>query len=386
MSSVSRETANGMPMPASRRISTAMKGFTLVELMVSMVIGLIILAAVAQIFATSRGTYNLEEGMARVQESGRFAMEFLSQDIRMAGYAGCNSTGLSVGTVSGAGANTVCSTNFCNGVSPTSAAFDFNPDGIAGHKYIDGRTTNNLNDWTPTLPSAYFADGQVKAGTDVIIIQRGSTVNTNITGNPTPDNANIQIFDTTELAGVITANSVLMITDCKAGDVFRANSISSSSPKKTISHTSGNVSSHLSHKYGNDAELMLLISRAYFIGTGASGEPALMMRELSTTTGAVEPARELVEGIEELRILYGEDTDATADNIANRYRTADAVTSWRRVINVRVGLLAVTPVNVDAAPDNKPYTLVPGQTLAAKNDKRRRQMFTSTVQVRNRFN
>jgi type IV pilus assembly protein PilW len=361
-----------------------MKGFSLVELMVSMVIGLIILAALSQIFATSRGAYHLEEGMARVQESGRFAIEFLSQDIRMAGYAGCNSTGLSVGTVSGSGASTVCSTNFCNGVSPTSAAFDFNPDGIAGYRYTGGGSSNNLSDWTPNLPGAYFSNGQVKAGTDVIIIQRGSTINTNLTGNTTPDNANVQIIDTAELAGIITADTVLMVTDCKNGDVFRANNISSGSGKKTIAHTSGNVSSHLTHKYGNDAELMTLISRAYYIGTGASGEPALKLKEL-TTTGTVVDS-ELVEGIEELRILYGEDMDVTADNVANRYRTADNVASWRRVMNARVGLLARTPVNVDAEPDNRSYTLVPGQTLAAKNDKRRRQLFSSTIQVRNRFN
>jgi type IV pilus assembly protein PilW len=361
-----------------------MVGFSLVELMVAMVIGLIVLAAVAQIFATSRGTYHLEEGMARVQEGGRFAMEFLAQDIRMAGYAGCNSTGMTVGTVSGTGANTVCSTNFCNGVNPASAPFDFNPDGISGYYYAGNGTDNNLTDWNPDLPGTYFADGQVKAGTDVVIIQRGSTINANLTGNPTPDNANIQILETTDLAGIITAGTVLMITDCKAGDVFRANNISAASGKKTVAHTSGNVSSHLTHSYGNDAELMQLISRAYYIGTGVSGEPALKMKELVSAGSLVD--RELVEGIEEMRILYGEDTDATADNVADRYRTADVVASWRRVMNVRVGLLARTPVNVDVEPDNRPYTLVPGQTVSAKNDKRRRQMFSATFQVRNRFN
>lgn len=363
------------------------RGFSLPELMVAITIGLIVLAAVAQIFATSRGTYHLEEGMARVQESGRFAVEFLAQDIRMAGYAGCNSTGLTVGTLSGTGASTTCSTNFCNGVSPGSSVLNFNPDGISGYRYTGSGaiTANNLTDWTPILPSDYFSNGQVKAGTDVIIIQRGSTINTNLTGNTTPSNANIQIFDTTELAGVITADSVLMVTDCKAGDIFRATNLSSSSPKKTIAHAStGNISSHLTHKYGNDAELMLLISRAYYVGTGASGEPALKMKELTAAGSLVD--RELVEGIEEMRILYGEDTDATADNVPDKYRKPDEVVSWRKVLHVRLGLLARTPVNVDAQPDGKSYTLVPGQTVNAKNDNRRRQMFSATIQIRNRFN
>ena len=53
--------------------------------MVALTIGLILLAALTRLFVTSRSTYTLEEGLARVQESGRFAMEFLAQDIRMAG-------------------------------------------------------------------------------------------------------------------------------------------------------------------------------------------------------------------------------------------------------------------------------------------------------------
>ena len=77
-------------MPREPRSGSSIAGLTLVELMVAITIGLIILAAVARLFVTSRSTYTLEEGLARVQESGRFAMEFLSQDIRMAGYAGCN--------------------------------------------------------------------------------------------------------------------------------------------------------------------------------------------------------------------------------------------------------------------------------------------------------
>src|SRR6266536_1972585 len=73
------------------------RGLTLVELMIAMTIGLLILLAVSRIFVTSRATYTYEEGLARTQESGRFAMEFLSQDLRMSGYAGCSSK-LAVGT------------------------------------------------------------------------------------------------------------------------------------------------------------------------------------------------------------------------------------------------------------------------------------------------
>ena len=70
---------------------------------------------------------------------------------------------------------------------------------------------------------------------------------------------------------------------------------------------------------------MKLVSRAYFIGTGTGGEPSLMRKEL--TNAAASPpivARELVEGVEDMRILYGLDTDTTKDYVPNQYLHADS--------------------------------------------------------------
>jgi len=62
-------------------------GLTLVELMVSLVLGLFITTAVVQLFSGSKRSYNINEAMARVQENGRFAMSFLLYDARMADYS-----------------------------------------------------------------------------------------------------------------------------------------------------------------------------------------------------------------------------------------------------------------------------------------------------------
>ena len=62
------------------------KGLSLVELMVAMVLGLLITAAVIQLFLTNRQTFNLQQGIASVQEQGRFAVDFLSKEVMGAGY------------------------------------------------------------------------------------------------------------------------------------------------------------------------------------------------------------------------------------------------------------------------------------------------------------
>lgn len=64
-------------------------GLSLIELMIGMTLGLVVLGAVLYVFAGNRASYRHQESLSLVQESGRFALEILSRDIRMAGYAGC---------------------------------------------------------------------------------------------------------------------------------------------------------------------------------------------------------------------------------------------------------------------------------------------------------
>ncbi|MES1262920.1 MAG: prepilin-type N-terminal cleavage/methylation domain-containing protein, partial [Peristeroidobacter soli] len=66
------------------------KGFSLVELMVSITIGLILLAGVVSIFVSSRVTFSTNERTARLQENGRVALDLITHDLRSAGYQGCS--------------------------------------------------------------------------------------------------------------------------------------------------------------------------------------------------------------------------------------------------------------------------------------------------------
>ena len=67
-------------------ISTRQKGLSIIELLVAMVIGLILLLGVSQVFLSSRQTYAANEAMGRLQENGRFALEFIARSARLAGY------------------------------------------------------------------------------------------------------------------------------------------------------------------------------------------------------------------------------------------------------------------------------------------------------------
>lgn len=60
-------------------------GFSLVELMIAITLGLIVLLAVGSIYIGSRQTYRVQEDNARLQEAGRYALEVLGRSIRQAG-------------------------------------------------------------------------------------------------------------------------------------------------------------------------------------------------------------------------------------------------------------------------------------------------------------
>ncbi|GGW86115.1 PilW family protein [Alteromonas halophila] len=57
------------------------QGFSLVELMISLLLGTIITGAVIQVLVSSRVTNSLNQAVAQVQESGRFIMTRLSREL-----------------------------------------------------------------------------------------------------------------------------------------------------------------------------------------------------------------------------------------------------------------------------------------------------------------
>ena len=84
--------------------------------------------------------------------------------------------------------------------------------------------------------------------------------------------------------------------------------------------------------YGADATVYSVQQITYTVGTGSEGEPALFRN------GA-----EFLDGVEDLQILYGEDTDApgsAGEGIANYFVPADQVTDMESVIGIRIAVVA----------------------------------------------
>lgn len=361
--------------PTPTKTLSPSRGFTLVELMVAMTIGIIILGAVSQVFVTSRGTYAVEEGLSRLQENGRFAMNFITEDVRMAGYIGCQDQ-----------------TGDVNVQLNNPGNYPVTGQIVTGHRYIGGGGQDPAADWAPPLPAVFnFGATEVEPRSDVIVVRRASEqayrlVPPYMTALGSP----LQISDPNTLAD----EQIVMVADCKAADLFQITDLTAG----TIQHGTtaptngpGNANGTLSQFYGSDAEILVLVTNAYYIGRRnndpANFPPSLFRKQLEN--GGIVP-RELAENIEGLKFFFGVDTDNTG--VANQYLTADAIGAgsplWGTIASVRMGLVARSPDETGADVDRATYNVVgdtgsPADDFNPADDRRQRRVFTSTVNIRN---
>ncbi len=336
-------------------VENRQQGMTLIEIMIALSLGALLLAGVIQVFLSSNQSYRMQDNLSRLQENGRFAVDFISRDLRIAGYFGC---------------------------------FSRNYDGSNVENELNDATNNAWDITTPIMGYDNVADtfaifDDVVATTDVIVI-RGLAGDSQPLINPYSNSAQVFVDDAfnDDCAGATAATchmgEILMITDCTQATLFQTTQTSDIGGGSGVNvvhsgnntFTPGNSSPTFSRSYGQGAELSKLRTFGYFIRLNDANEPSLFRTSISLTnndTNALS-ADELVEGIEDMQILYGVDTDS--DNTPNYYVSAGSVDfSNDQVVSVRITLIART------LDDN----------LTTTGDGRLRHFFGSTIAVRNRI-
>lgn len=108
-------------------------GFSLVEMLVAMALGLLILLAIASIYVGSRQTFRMQDDNARLQETGRYALEVLGRSIRQAGF--WNMPISPVATATAFGGTAITGTNGAAGAADT---LTVQYDGLTGDRDCEG--------------------------------------------------------------------------------------------------------------------------------------------------------------------------------------------------------------------------------------------------------
>ena len=359
--------------PARRKA----KGLSLVELMIAILIGTILLLGLVQIYAATRESYRLSEGMSRVQENGRFALDFLQRDIRLAGHFGCmnDQARIQMEATAGTGAGNVLSSH------PTAALLNF-------------RFSIQGFDGPP--PFAATLNPAPLAASDSIILRFLTGEGVPVTGinaaagTITVDNAK---WDVLTFGGVATPE-LFGIADCTFADVFAAQL-----PVTGPTIVAPGVL--LDQRYtadvgGGPASLYRAEALVYYIGNGAGGQPSLFRARLDRNGNPPPVSEELVEGIDNMQLRYGmAGTNANGEPNGNvqSQGTATEVTAaaaWPLVGQVQLALLASSPnvasaQQVDAAFAANRVPNLLGVAPVVPNDRRYRSVYQSTIALRNRL-
>ena len=379
-----------------QKITKKESGFTLVELMVAISLGFILTFAVIQTFFATRQTARANDGVARIQENARFSLQFMTEDVRNAGYSGC------VGRVR----NKLFGNDPSEFLSFVNPLFGWEANGTGPGNGGEGfELTNNIGggaDWTGSasiggteLPP-YLSNGLLIEGSDVIGISTFRRVNAAISESDNSDG-------TINTVGPhnVDVNGLVLVGDCWESELFQNSTGGDVLTAAEESGTPGNrdlpVENVWLRPYASNDVLFELGYKFYFIGEGANGSPSLFSFETKQPLSSLDDADvaagslELVEGIESMQILYGEDVDGPEgdgtgiDGNPNRYVSANDVTDWANVVSARVGLLLRSPNNATDIDQANSYVLLDDITISdGENDAILRYSVNSTVKLRNK--
>lgn len=363
------------------------RGFSLVELMVAITLGLIATAAVMSIFVGTRNASQATSGMGALTDSGRFALNFIQYSARSAGYMACNTAARQT-SILNAGTSPL-PFNYTESIG----GFEANGTGSAGaYTILATPAVDGTNaDWAAgTDPTDYTGgldpalNSLVVKGNDVFIIRSTlpgtqSTYVTNIASGA----ANFQV----NLGVGLSANQLAVISDCAKSVVFQIGGVSGPGANAVVSFslggsTPGNAAGSFPVTFAAGSQVTALDTVAYYIGVGSDGDSALFSYDLNGT--GTFTANELVPDIENMQVLYGLDTSQT-QSVSN-YVTADQVTNFNNVMSVKVAVLAASQLGAVPKPAVAPTYQLLGATITAPQDTRQRQVFEMTIALRNALN
>ncbi|QSX75155.1 prepilin-type N-terminal cleavage/methylation domain-containing protein [Lysobacter arenosi] len=307
-------------------------GFSLIELMISLVLGLLVVAAAGTLFMANRQTYTATESLGRLQENARVAFELMSRDVREAGGNFCGAPLASTVNVLVPGG--AWYTDFSGGVRgyPGDTAFPDSAFGTgaaqrtAGTDAIELKSafadpvtieSDNPTTGTITLNSADhgFAVGDIAVACDsnhAAIFQvttAGAETIEHATGSGTPGNC-------TQGLGMPLS------CDGAAGTGYQFGCVFGGVPASGVDCT----------QPGSKWTAVVTKIRAvrWYVATNDRGGKSLYQSVLHGSAAALE-TNEIVEGVNDMTLEYLRQGDAA-------YQGTVAAADWPSIVAMRVTL------------------------------------------------
>lgn len=350
----------------SSRISPQL-GFTLVELMVSMTLGLILTAGLVQIFVSNKQSFLMSQALSNVQESGREGAMILAREIRNADYWGCITAATSVKSNLNPGAT--------DDVLDFSKGLEIYPDADSDNAIVDGSH---------------------------VIVMRGIGGGPEVTVEKVPaaDSASLHVTD----ASLFDVGDVLLVSDCEHANIFQVSKANDNGNDLVVHNTGGtmkpgNLVKTMSKKYSGNAKVYRPSVTRYSVQADTDGRRSLVVERalLASNSGSANVLGspvELVSDILDMRTRLGVDTDG--DGAINNWQdppekdATNAADILAQTLAVKVSLLVRS--RDDNVNDDAVQFCFPGWLdctsnatgLQTADDSALYRVYTLTASIRNR--
>jgi len=312
-----------LPAIPARRMHVKTSGFSLVELLVVMLLGMLLMVGITNVFISNKQTYKMQTTLSRIQENGRYGVDMITTDLRRAGYWGGN---MAVEEVLGS-------------------------EGIAA---VANTCSTGDNSWGRMVQRRIFGIDDANTGYDCIPdsdYTRGDVL--------------VVRYADPEPAAAFEANRTYLRNSFFEGRIFKGSAQASNTIPDPVQTTRS------------------LVSHAFYVGPSdqecpaGTDTPALFWETLNTN-GRPEGVQQIIGG-EHLQMQYGIDSDGNES--IERYVDAGAVADWNDVASVRFWLLIRSECPDPSFANTISYTM--GDQVYTPNDNHLRRLYTATVMLRN---
>jgi type IV pilus assembly protein PilW len=314
------------------------KGLSLVELLVALGLGIVLSLGVVNLFLQSKISFYQDEQTSQLQENGRWALRYIVRELSMSGFLG--------GILDG---ETVTTTLVVAG------------DCAAGWAVDTGTVLEHLDNVTDTAATAAYGClgiGEVMPGTDILALRRTKdsphVSDGNVVSAPASDALYLRVQDFGASSTMIQGSDI-SVADKTAGSQVDA------------------------WQY----QPQLLFIRNYSLTVG-DGIPTLCRKTLTTDASALalNSTECLVEGIENLQVEFGLDTNNPFDFVPDYYETTPTASELEIAVTARIFLLSRSIDQVAGYTNDKSYQLGTN-AVAAADDGYYRRVLQTTVMLRN---
>ena len=362
------------------------QGLSIIELMISMGIGLLILAGLVTMFVNSSANQReLQRSSIRI-ENGRYAMDTITQDLHHAGYYGQ----YFLNSVPTAAQDPCALTAFADVV----AAARFPIQAYAAASATARPDLSATTCATSTSPTNILSTANLSLGNDVLVVRRANTTAL-VAGNVAVTNE------------IYVQSNPLEIAYQQGSNTTIVTAMPTSSTANTTAD--GGIATIQNALRTAAAEIRKLHVHIYFVApcsrptgggnvcTGSSDDegspiPTLKRLELGVDGGLRKfDVVSIAEGIEHFQVAYGLDSDPTTvntvtnfkgDGVPETYVRAPTIAEHADIVDAQVSLLARNNDKTQGFTDTKTY-LVGSLSVGPFNDQYKRHVFNSRIRMTN---